>query len=399
VRAGRYSPRAEAKRIPSPDPYRRRNFDELVANPPVRESGARAINGGVSQRQRKRTILATVGACAIGAAIAATLVAASPSPAPNLPSTGPKALIASVLRRASHPIAVSGTATTHVDLGLPQLPAISAGPVSGALGVLDDFSGDHTLRIWSSPDGVRVAELLPAAERAVFATTHAVWLWDSDTLTAYHVEAPSGAGAGTHDEGPAQLDPNGMAGKALHAIGPSTRVWVGTPATVAGRPVYPLLLAPRTSATLVGRIEIDVDSQTRTVLRVAVTPRGAASPALSTQFTDVSFDPIDPSVFQFTPPPGATVKPFSIPTGSHRTTTGHSAPAVRTFHRGWAEVVAVRVPARVLTTNRTAREIAKLLPYSGPLLSVRLEDRGTRTWLLAGMVPQSSLLAAASSLP
>src|SRR5207245_8722603 len=103
----------------------------------------------------------------------------------------PQRLLASAIRAAQHNGPVSGTATVRVDLGLPQLPTSDFGPRAGALSLLSDLSGDHTLRVWRSRDGFRVAELLPAAERAVFATKRAVWLWDSTNLTAYRVRAPA----------------------------------------------------------------------------------------------------------------------------------------------------------------------------------------------------------------
>ena len=351
-------------------------------------------------RRGARLVALAVLAAAIGAAV---LASTRSSATPDLPSTAPRALVASVLRAAAKHVPVHGTARTHVDLGLPQLPASDVGaPATGPLSALQELSGDHTLRVWASADGVRVAELLPAAERAVFATKGSLWLWNSDDLTAYRVTPP--ARSSSRDTGmqtAANLTPGQLAAKALRAIRPSTAVSVEQPTMVAGRPAYALVLEPRTGATLVGRVEMDVDAATRVPIRVAVTPRGGSTPALTTSYASVSFDPIDPSTFRFTPPPGAKVKSISLPNHESGSVPGapRFRPRVRTFGRGWSEVVAVRVPAALLMKSRQLVEVTKLLPYSGPLASARLVDRGRYEWLLAGLVPQQRLAAIATRLP
>jgi len=353
----------------------------------------------ITERRRTLGVAAALVAAAVTAAV---LVSTRSSATPDLGAIGARRLVASMVRAAAKHIPIHGTAITHVDLGLPQLPSTDVGaPAAGPLGALSDISGDHTLRVWASSDGVRVAELLPAAERAVFATKGSLWLWNSDHLTAYRVEAPPGMTSPTGGETPASLTPSALAARALHAIRPTTKVSVSQPTMVAGRPAYALLLQPRTTDTLVGTIEIDVAAKERVPLRVAISPRGASSPALSVGYDSVSFDPIDPSTFRFTPPPGARVKTIKLPghaaSGSRQTTSVR--PVVRTFGRGWAEVVAVRIPSAILMKNARYDEIAKLLPYSGPLVSVRLVDHGRYEWLLAGMVPQQALVAAGAKLP
>ena len=59
----------------------------------------------------------------------------------------------------------------------------------------------------------------------------------------------------------------------------------------------------------------------------------------------------------------------------------------------------ISAPSSIEGRSGAAREIAKLLPYSGPLLSVRLLDRGRHGWLLAGMVPQPALARVEPRLP
>jgi len=352
-------------------------------------------------------------AVALVMAVVAGVVLSTRAPAsPNLPQISAQELVSTSLRAVAQDPSVSGDAQIHVDLGTPQLPSTDGElPVSGPLALLSAISGDHTLRVWHSKDGIRIAEILPAAERAMFANSQAVWLWDSNGLVADHIVARSGIGGhdGARPPAPAaaRLDPASLAANFLHALTPSTAVSVGDPSTVAGRPVYPLLLDPRSTGTLVGHVEVDVDAETWIPLRVAVFPRGSATPALSAGYTTVSFDPIDPATFDFTPPPGSTVRTIALPDGHASQSSGpppaDAGTSLRTFGAAWTEVIAVRLPASTSPAasgaNASLGTIEKLLPYSGPLLSVDMVDRGGARYLVAGMVPPSALAAAASRLP
>jgi hypothetical protein len=212
------------------------------------------------------------------------------------------------------------------------------------------------------------------------------------------------------------IDPTELARRALEAIAPSTSVAVSTTARVAGRPAYVLTLEPRTPATLVGRIEIDVDAEQGVPLRVAVYARDRTAPSLWAEFTSVGFGPIDPGVYRFSPPPGATVRdlastaleataeqggqPMGEPQSGEVGESGEYGPAVRTFGTGWATVVAVQTPSvRDLRRAAGGIDLSQLLPLSSPLLSVRLVDRGDHGWLVYGAVPQDALAAVEARVP
>jgi len=69
------------------------------------------------------------------------------------------------------------------------------------------------------------------------------------------------------------------------------------------------------------------------------------------------------------------------------------------FGSGWASIVAVRVPARAeLRMQAAGFDLAQFLPFSGPLFSIRLVDRGDHGWLIYGLVPQSALVAVENRL-
>ena len=162
---------------------------------------------------------------------------------------------------------------------------------------------------------------------------------------------------------------------------------------MAGRPCYDLVLTPRSTQTLIGRVAVAIDAESRLPLRLQVFPRGADAPAIEGGFTSVSLDPVDPSMFTFTPPPGATVKEA---TGTGATAAGWTGGSplsdLRVFGEGFDLRVAFRLDAS------PPKEIAALLPYAGPLASAVLVDRGDHAWLLVGFVDVATLQEDAATL-
>jgi hypothetical protein len=232
-------------------------------------------------------------------------------------------------------------------------------------------------------------------------------VWDFGSLTAWHLGPyPARAADGLH-RGLGLLDPEQLATGFLSAISSTTAVSVGQAQRVAGRAAYTLILEPRTSATLVGSIRIALDAVRFVPLSVGVYPRGWVSPALSVAFTSVGFGTIPASTFAFSPPPGARVVELGNAAGER----GHQPPngkerasldgfPLRTFGTGWATVVAVRTPPSSRQGGGyNGADLRSLLPFSGPLLSVRLVDRGDHGWLVYGAVPQRALAALEPELP
>jgi hypothetical protein len=357
----------------------------------------------MARRTRNRLMVATL----VGAVLVAVAVVAVEGPAsssPKLPPVAPDSLIPSVLHAAERHPPVSGRIVAHVDLGLPQFPVEGGSAATGPGALVASLAGDHVLRLWRSDGGARISELLPFSERSITVGRSDAWAWDSSTFTAYHLGPfPAGTSGLLATENPASLvDPLELARKSLAAITPTTVVSVGETARVAGRSVYTIVLEPRTSATLVGRIEVSVDAAERVPLRVAVFARGARKATLSVGFTSVSFAPISPDVYRFVPPPGATIVTVPRPgleagQGEMYASLPGGIQGFRTFGAGWSSVAAVRIEA--LPKSEGSAGLASFLPYSGPLFSIRLVQREGHEWLVYGAVPQSALAAVEPQLP
>jgi hypothetical protein len=277
--------------------------------------------------------------------------------------------------------------------------------VSSAAGVLAQISGTHHLRIWRSVDGLRVADILPRSERALFVSRTEAWAWDFAAFTAYRLPAPpprppvEGSGGAS-----AMLDPLDLARRALAAISPTTAVSVSGTARVAGRAAYVLALVPRSGTTLVRRVEIDVDAESRLPLRVAVFARGRTSAPLQAAFTSVSLASIDASVYRFSPPPGAKVVDAlhaGYGSGAAAAVIGrYGTPSdAQTFGSGWDSIAALRLPKAPNRGASGGLDLARFLPLSGPLLSIRLVERGDHAWLVYGFVSQEALAAVEPKLP
>jgi outer membrane lipoprotein-sorting protein len=140
-----------------------------------------------------------------------------------------------------------------------------------------------------------------------------LWLWDSTGAKVTHTILPTGnpngpEGSTDHVNTPEPIKtPDQMAKDLLDNINPSTVVSVTTPAYVAGRPVYELVLQPRAAESTVDHVGISIDSTTGLPLRVRVFAKGHSKAAVELGFTSVSFNRPAASTFKFTPPPDSKV--------------------------------------------------------------------------------------------
>lgn len=89
--------------------------------------------------------------------------------------------------------------------------------------------------------------------------------------------------------------------------------------SVAGEAAYQLVLAPKSSSSLVGQVRIAADAKHNVPLRVQVFAKRATSPATQVAFTSVSFARPSAGIFAFSPPAGATVTRESTGSGSYAT--------------------------------------------------------------------------------
>jgi len=345
----------------------------------------------------------------ISIAVAAALVLGSigvfrgrADAAPALQPVGAHELLASAIRAAAVPFTISGDVTSSVDIGLP---ASLSGLGGGTAGPVAMLLGTQHYKVWRSPDGVRLAHLSDFGEQVAVANASEAWFWDSNGMRAVHLskDAVGTAGGSKAWFGPLvgsrsgmpQMDPSTLAAAALLGVSPYADVAVAQTAVVAGRPVYDLVLTPTSPDTLIGSIAVSIDAATRLPLQLAITAKGANAPAIQIGFTSVSFDPIEASVFTFTPPTGAAVTTPTPPTGWDRAPHRHDGERLEkeVFGSGFGTRIAVRLD------HPLPDQAAALLPFGGPLFSVLTVHADGGTWVLAGFVGLDTLREDAATLP
>jgi outer membrane lipoprotein-sorting protein len=377
-----------------------------------------------------RTWLRWLPAATVPAVIAAGVLAGSlPASAGDpLPAKSPEQVLELIAQHRDP--SFSGTLEQTSDLGLPDLPKTGPGTASGDTAWLELLTGPHTARVYrDGADSARIQVLDRLAERDVIRHGDQLWFYNSKDNTAAHAVLPAG---GRHPSGQESVPtPDRLAAKLLAALDRSSNVSVGTDVEVAGRAAYQLVLTPRSTATLLASVSISVDGQSGMPLGVEVKARGQSDPAFSVAFTKLSLQAPDAAIFQFSPPPGATVKELPVP--DHKATgakekrgtatkapgTATKAPGtaskdkVKVSGTGWESVV--ELPAGSLTQAAPAKgapeqqggpgSAASLLaqatvPVAGgrllstALLNVLILDDGR---VFAGSVPLERLQAAAAA--
>ena len=285
---------------------------------------------------------------AVGAVMAGALISTAQA-SPALPHRTPAQLLAAVAGRTGPLPALTGTVVESASLGLPQLPGTD-NPTS----VESLLTGSHTVRVWyANSRHFRLAVPGAMSETDFIVNGRTGWLWQSTTNSVTRLLLPSRSGdAATPAPAPAMaLTPQQAARQALAAVGPSTRVTVQSNVTVAGEAAYQLVLAPKTSSSLVGQVRIAVDGARDVPLRVQIFARGATSPAFQVGYTSVSFVPPAASNFDFTPPRGAKVSKDTLGSsgwsGHARSTMRRSEAAPTVMGKDWLTVAVL--PAAALS--------------------------------------------------
>src|SRR5690348_11251214 len=219
---------------------------------------------------------APVAAAAVVAAVVYLPGAVGALGSPDLPARSPSQLVADVL--ALPPPHLTGTVVETPRLGLPEVP--TTGREAAALSWPNLLTGTHTARVWlDGPSRQRVALVGDLAESDVIHSGSDLWVYVSSSGAVSHTTlAPR---AGHRDLGGSAagvVTPMAAADRLLGDLAPTTTVTVGQ-TRVAGRDAYELVLTPRDPRTLVSRVTIALDGQTRTPLRVRVYGRDTSTPA------------------------------------------------------------------------------------------------------------------------
>jgi outer membrane lipoprotein-sorting protein len=281
-------------------------------------------------------------------------------------------------------------------------------------------------RLWISSDGRARLELQSEqGDSQLLYDGHTVSLYDAASNTFYRYTPKQDTGSGTSGDTTHQhaIPTVGEIEEAItHASGHGATISGATPTDVAGQPAYTVRISPSHNGGLIGGAELSWDAANGAPLRAALYSSTSSTPVIELAATEISYGPVENSVFEVKPPASAKVEEVIPPTKDESsdgsagesaggstggsTQAGESAPKVTTHGEGLAGIAVIEAQAKggakesesleslpqVKINGTTASELATPL---GTLLT--FERSGIR-YLLAGSVTPASIEAFARGI-
>lgn len=274
-------------------------------------------------------------------------------------------------------------------------------------------------RLWIARDGRARLELQSEqGDTQIYYDGHTISMYDAASNTLYrytipaHEDGSGSAGSGS-DAASATHEPPSVA-KIEEAISHLRHVDVSgaTPTDIAGQAAYTVHIAPKESGSLIAGAELSWDAAHGVPLRAAIYSTTSATPAIELAATEVSYGPVDGSVFEFKPPANAKVQEITAPNGESGTpnpATHHEHPQITTQGHGIATVAVIASKAKTGDSGESSSalpeglqkvkingvEATELPTELGTLLS--FEQAGMR-YMLIGAVSPAAVEAVAKGL-
>ncbi|MGH2854459.1 MAG: LolA family protein [Solirubrobacteraceae bacterium] len=280
-------------------------------------------------------------------------------------------------------------------------------------------------RLWISKDGrVRMELQSEKGDTQVYYDGHTVSMYDASSNTLYRYTPPQegeGSEGGSGSTGNSdtlgtvtdyKIPTVAKVEEAIAHLSKHANVSGATPTDVAGQAAYTVRVSPNESGSLLAGAELSWDAVHGVPLRAAIYSTESAAPVLELAATSIAYGPVEPSVFEFTPPANAKVeevvlpKPGEHPGGSAQVGE-HEHPHVITHGDGPGTIAVLESKAKpgassqsplpeglqqVKINGVTASELPTEL---GTLLT--FERAGVR-YLIAGAVAPGAVEAVAKGL-
>jgi outer membrane lipoprotein-sorting protein len=287
-------------------------------------------------------------------------------------------------------------------------------------------------RLWIAKDGrVRLELQAEKGDTQVLYDGHTVKIYDAASNTLYEytptahqasdcTESTSGQGTPTtttlrycpeHKTDSGEIPSVAKIEEAIAKLGKHTIVSGATPTDIAGQPAYTGRISPKESGSLIGGAELSWDAVHGVPLRAALYSSTSSSPVIELATSEVSYGPVDSSVFEFTPPADAKVEVVKLPNKRDAKrpdagSDGASKPKVTTHGSGITGVAvleskakpgekALQLPESLPKVKVNGTTAAELPTALGTLLG--FERSGVR-YLLVGAVTPADIEAVAKGL-
>jgi outer membrane lipoprotein-sorting protein len=353
-----------------------------------------------------------VVAVGVSATALASAVGSGPTPAP-------KPLAIAVHDALSGPSVEGVSATVKLTDNL-----LEGANLAGGGGEASQLSSSPLLsgasgRLWIAKDGrVRLELQAEKGDTQILYDGHTVSLYDGATNKLYRYTIPSHEGAPAHGSGgqdAGRHEPPTVAKieEAIANLKHHASVSGATATDVAGQAAYTVRISPNEGGSLLGGAELSFDAAHGVPLRAAIYSSTSSSPVIELAASEISYGPVEDSVFSFAHPPGVKIEEVSAPgqdsakqpapsAGAHShpkvTTRGHGVTGVAVIENPveqGAKKPPVNLPEGLPKVKINGVSAAELATPLGTLLS--FERSGVR-YLLAGSVTPAAIEAVARGL-
>jgi outer membrane lipoprotein-sorting protein len=349
--------------------------------------------------------LLLLGGLVVALAISATAIASAldegPAPAPKpLADAVHDALAAQPVQGVSANVQL----TDHLLEGAN----LASGGGSGGLTSSPLIAGGSG-RLWIDKGHARLELQSEAGDTQVLFDGHTLQVYDAATNTLYRYtrpahEAPAGEPGAQPQPAPDTQGPPSIA-KIEEAISKLNRhldVSEARPGDVAGRPAYTVRVSPREGGSLLGGAELSWDADNGVPLRTAIYSSASSAPVVELAMSEVSFGPIESSVFAFTPPSGAKVDEVRFGeghVGTGATGAQGSTPTLTTHGHGPATIAVLESKSSGETSGGGRSEDLPNVTINGTSASelktelgtlLEFERAGVR-YVVAGAVPPGAV--------
>jgi outer membrane lipoprotein-sorting protein len=209
----------------------------------------------------------------------------------------------------------------HDALNAPTVPGISADIHftnnlidAASLEGQDPILAGATGRLWASPAGSGKLRLELQTEGGgndsqVLVEGRHFQIYDGTSETVYEGTLPEEGGGKA--EGEEEVPSVERIQKEIERLGTRVDLSGAIPSDVAGQATYTLQAAPSHDGGLLGRVELAWDAANGIPLRAAVYSSESSAPVLELEATSVSFEAVDASTFEVSPPASAKVVDLS----------------------------------------------------------------------------------------
>jgi outer membrane lipoprotein-sorting protein len=352
----------------------------------------------------------------VSATALAFALGTGPKPLPeSLPDAVHGALAAPPVEGVSARIQLTNHLLEGANLATDHPGSAGSGGSAGQLSsnpLLTGASG----RLWIARDGRARLELQSEkGDTQVYYDGHTVSLYDASSNTLYRYTVPAHAGSSSDGssgaDSPTAPHEAPSVARIEEAISHLRYVNVSgaTPTDIAGQAAYTVRITPREGDSLIAGAELSWDAVHGVPLRAAIYSTTSAAPAIELAATEVSYGPVDGSVFDFKPPANAKIEEVVAPEeGTAKPSSSGEHPRVTTQGHGIASVAVIEgktkagaggspspLPEGLQKVKIGGVEAAELPTELGTLLS--FERAGVR-YMLVGAVSPAAVEAVAKGL-